>query len=418
MTGQISATNRPNGSFMSDSLNALRISGDDKAASGGPRRRRRRWPWIVAALVLLLVAGWQLTPRTYVVEAATVSLAYPSRTITTLTASGYIVAQRKAALATKATAQLVWLGVEEGSRVKKGDILARLESADVEAARLQAKGEVEAARFQIASAEAELADAKLLYARMKRLSAGDYVARSDFDTAKARLDKALAALSQAKANLAARAEALRKAEAEQGYTELTAPFDAVVLTKNADIGDIISPFGASSTSKAAVVTIADMSSLAAEVDVSESSIEKVTVGEPCEIILDAIPGERFPGAVHMIVPTADRTKATVLVKVRFNTLDPRVLPEMSAKVAFLSRPLTPAETAPRVAVPASAVVSRDGADAVFVMREGKAVLTPVTLGETLGDMRAVASGLEVGQKVILAPPAKLRNGDAVALAEG
>ncbi|MYL82913.1 efflux RND transporter periplasmic adaptor subunit [Desulfovibrio aerotolerans] len=403
---------------MSDSLHTLRIANDDKAASGGPRRRRRRWPWILAVLILLAGAGWFFAPRSFVVQAATVSLAYPSRTITTLTASGYIVAQRKAALATKATAQLVWLGVEEGSRVKKGDILARLESADVEASRKLAVNEQTAARFQIAAAEAELADAKLLHARMKKLTAGNYVARSDFDTAQARLDKAEAALSQAKATLAARNESLHRAEAERGYTNLEAPFDAVVLTKNADIGDIISPFGASSTSKAAVVTIADMGSLAAEVDVSESSIEKVAVGQPCEIILDAIPGERFPGAVHMIVPTADRTKATVLVKVRFTTLDPRVLPEMSAKVAFLSRPLAASETTPRVAVPASAVTNRDGGDAVFVLKDGKAVLVPVTLGETLGDMRAASAGLDVGQKVIVSPPATLQNGDAVALAEG
>jgi len=403
---------------MSDSLHALRISSDDKALSGGQRRRRRRWPWVMAVLVLAAAAGWFLSPRTFVVEASTVSLAYPSRAITTLTASGYIVAQRKAALATKATAQLVWLGVEEGSRVKKGDILARLESADVEAARKLAVNEQNAARFQIAAAEAELADAKLLHARMKKLTAGNYVARSDFDTAQARLDKAEAALAQAKATLAARNESLHKAEAERGYTNLEAPFDAVVLTKNADIGDIISPFGASTTSKAAVVTIADLGSLAAEVDVSESSIEKVAVAQPCEIILDAIPGERFPGAVHMIVPTADRTKATVLVKVRFTTLDPRVLPEMSAKAAFLSRPLAASETTPRVAVAASAVTSRNGADAVFVIQDGKAILTPITLGETLGDMRAVTAGLDVGQKVILSPPARLQSGDAVALAEG
>ncbi|BAH75124.1 efflux RND transporter periplasmic adaptor subunit [Solidesulfovibrio magneticus] len=401
---------------MSDTLQNLRIAGDDKMA--GARRRRKKWPWIVAALVVLALAGWFMTPRTYVVEAATVGLAYPSRTVTELTASGYIVAQRKAALATKATAQLVWLGVEEGSRVKKGDILARLESADVEAAKKLAVHELSAARFQIASAEAELADATLQYNRMKKLSAGDYVARSEHDAAKARLDKAEAALSQAKASLAAREQALKKAEAERGYTELEAPFDAVVLTKNADLGDIISPLGASSTSKAAVVTIADMSSLAAEVDVSESSIEKVKVGGPCEIILDAIPGERFPGVVHMIVPTADRTKATVLVKVRFTTLDPRVLPEMSAKTAFLTRPLTPDETQPRLAVPAGAVIRRGEADAVFVMRGGKAVLTPVTLGDPLGDMRAVAKGLTAGEKVILSPPAELRDGDAVALAEG
>lgn len=406
---------------MTDNLESLRIAGDDKAAAraGGPRPwRRRRWPYVLALLLAGAVLYWTLSPRTYVVEAATVSLAYPSRTVTTLTASGYIVAQRKASLATKATAQLVWLGVEEGSRVKKGQVVARLESADVEAAKQQSRHDLEAAKYQIASAEAELVDARLNYNRMQKLVTGDYVARSERDAAKARLDKAEAALAQAKATLAARREALRHAEAQRSYTDLEVPFDAVVLTKNADVGDIISPLGASSTSKAAVITIADMESLAAEVDVSESSLHLVKRGEPCEILLDAIPSERFPGQVHMIVPTADRTKATVMVKVRFTDLDPRVLPEMSAKVAFLSRPLNPEERTPRVAVPAAAVVTRDNQTAVFVIKDGKAELTPVTLGETLGDMRAVASGLEVGTRVVLSPPDKLRSGDAVTLAEG
>ncbi len=403
---------------MNDSLEALRIAGDDKAANGARKgRRRARWPFFLAFVVAAGAAWWLFSPRAFTVRAATVGLAYPSRAVTTLTASGYVVAQRKAALATKATAQLVWLGVEEGSRVRKGQVVARLESADLEAARDQARQDMEAARFEVASAEAELADARLHYGRMKRLVAGDYVARSEHDSAKARLDKAVAALARSKAALAALSQALRKAEAQRSYTDLEAPFDAVVLTKNADVGDIISPLGASSTSKAAVVTIADMASLAAEVDVSESSIHLVKVGGPCEILLDAIPSERFPGTVHMIVPTADRTKATVLVKVRFDTLDPRILPETSAKVAFLSRPLGPAETTPRLAVPEDAVTGRDGAASVFVMRDGRAVLTPVTLGEQLGDMRTVTTGLETGWRVILAPPPKLHDGDAVTLAE-
>ena len=406
---------------MSDTLDALRITAADKSdrfTGGGPRRRRRRWPYVLAVLVAAAVAAWAFSPRTFTVTAATVGLAYPSRTLTKLTASGYVVAQRKAALATKATAQLVWLGVEEGSRVKKGQVVARLESADVEASREQARHDMEAAKYQIASAEAELADARIHYGRMEKLVAGDYVARSEYDTAQSRLKKAAASLAQAKANLKARNEALNQAEAQLTYTDLEAPFDAVVLTKNADVGDIISPLGASSTSKAAVVTIADMGSLAVEVDVSESSLREVAMGEPCEIMLDAIPSERFPGKVHMIVPTADRTKATVLVKVRFDALDPRVLPEMSAKVAFLSRALTPAETTPRLAVPAAAVTTRDGRDAVFVIKDDKAILTPVTLGETLGDMREVTAGLTAGLKVVLSPPDKLASGDAVTLAEG
>ena len=157
-----------------------------------------------------------------------------------------------------------------------------------------------------------------------------------------------------------------------------------------------------------------MGSLAVEVDVAESSLHLVRSGAPCEITLDAIPAERFPGVVHMIVPTADRTKATVLVKVRFAALDPRVLPEMSAKVAFLSRPLTPAEAAPRLAVPETAVARRDGREVVFVDAEGRAALPPVTLGETLGDMRAVTGGLSAGQRVVISPPPQLRSGDALA----
>jgi RND family efflux transporter MFP subunit len=406
---------------MNDTLDALRIDKSDKFRSNSNNRRQKKrkyWPIILALLAVFGLTAWTLSPKTVAVQAVTVALTYPSRTITTLTASGYIVAQRKAALATKATAQLVWLGVEEGNRVKKGQILARLESADLQAARDLARHDLEAAQYQIAANAAELTDARLNFSRMQKLVAGDYVARSEYDTAKARLDKAVATLDQAKATLASRIEALNQAKASLAYTDLEAPFDAVVLTKNADVGDIISPLGASTTSKAAVVTIADMGSLSAEVDVAESSLHLVKVGEPCEITLDAIPSERFPGKVHMIVPTADRTKATVLVKVTFDELDPRVLPEMSAKVAFLSRPLTAAETTPRVAIPDTAVVRRDGKPEVFIIKDGKAVRTGVALGEALGDMRVVTSGLAAGQRLILSPPDKLQSGDTVTLAEG
>jgi len=402
---------------MSDSLEHLRIDRDSEGQNGDLRRRRRRWPWIAALLVVGVLAVWLATPRSHKLSLATVGLVHPSRAITELTASGYVVAQRKAALATKITAQLAWLGVEEGSVVKKGQIVARLENADLGAAKRQADHDLAAAEEQISQAEAELRDAELNYHRMKTLSERDVVARSEYDTAKARYDKALAALAQAKANRQSRLEAKNQAEAQLSYTDLEAPFDAVVLTKNADVGDIISPLGASSTSKAAVVTIADMASLAAEVDVAESSIHLVKLGAPCEISLDAIPSERFPGKVHMIVPTADRTKATVLVKVRFDTLDPRVLPEMSAKVAFLSRALTPDETSPRLAVPASAITRRGDKDVVFVVTDGRAVLTPVKPGEPLGDMRAVTEGLTSGQRVVLSPPADLSAGDRVSATE-
>jgi RND family efflux transporter MFP subunit len=197
------------------------------------------------------------------------------------------------------------------------------------------------------------------------------------------------------------------------YTLIRAPFDAVVLTKDADIGDIVTPLGAAANARASVVTIADMSSLQVEVDVAESNIEKVKPGQPCEIQLDALPDSRFPGIVHMTVPTADRTKASVMVKVRFASRDPRVLPEMSARVAFLERPMTPDEQTPRTAINPASVREENNQKLVYVVRDDRAVKTAVTLGERLGDFVEVLGGLTPGEKVVLAPSKKLRNGSKV-----
>jgi RND family efflux transporter MFP subunit len=203
---------------------------------------------------------------------------------------------------------------------------------------------------------------------------------------------------------------LKEAEVSLEYTIIRAPFDAVVLTKNADIGDIVTPIGAAADAKSAVVSIADMDSLQVEVDVSESNIEQVKVGQPCEIQLDALPEERFRGVVHMIVPTADRTKASILVKAAFLDKDPRILPEMSAKVAFLSRQVTPEEEKPLKALPETAVVSREGETLVFVVRNNRALKTPVHLGKHLDTMVQILDGVEVGEQVAIAPLDKIKNG--------
>ncbi|HNT44075.1 MAG TPA: efflux RND transporter periplasmic adaptor subunit, partial [Syntrophorhabdaceae bacterium] len=176
---------------------------------------------------------------------------------------------------------------------------------------------------------------------------------------------------------------------------------------------IITPIGASSTAKAAVVTLADMSSLKVEADVSESNLGKLKVGQPCQIQLDAIPDTRFDGTVHMIVPTADRTKATVMVKVNFNHLDPRILPEMSAKVAFLSREVGGDERRPRTAVSGKAVVERKGGKYLFVVKDGRADMREVTTGEVFGDMVEIKSGASSGDRVVLDPPERLKDGSRV-----
>jgi len=342
-----------------------------------------------------------------------VSQVYPSQGVTLLNSSGYVTAQRKASVASKTTARLIWLGVEEGSRVRQGEIIAKLEQDDVLAARDRAGANFKASQAEIDRAQSELTDASQNLERMKTLLAGKIIAQADFDTALARFQKAQAGIEAARWTSGSSSAALRESAANLSYTQLQAPFDGVVLTKNADIGDIVTPLGAAANAKASVVTIADMLSLLVETDVSESNVTKVKAGAPCEIMLDALPGERFPALVHMIVPTADRTKASVLVKVKFQTLDPRVLPEMSAKVAFLSRALTEAERAPRLAVPAAAVVEQGGRKVVFQVTDGVARVVPVETGGAIGDFLELASGPKAGDRVVLHPPAGLRFGARV-----
>jgi RND family efflux transporter MFP subunit len=379
-------------------LSKLRL---DKSGENFRRKQKiPRWGLIaIAAVVALLVTYLLIANPAVEVDTAVVSRVYPSQSFTLLNASGYVVAQRKAAVASKATGRLEWLGVEEGSRVRTGEVIARLENRDVLAASDQAVAAVN-------SAKAELADAEQNYGRMKELREKGFVAQSELDAADTRVKRARAALTGAEA-------ALRSAQVAVEYTLIRAPFDAVVLTKNADVGDIVTPLGAAANAKAAVVSIADMASLQVEVDVSESNLAKVKTGQPCEIQLDALPDSRFRGAVHMIVPTADRSKASVMVKVRFMDRDPRVLPEMSARVAFLEREMTRDEEAPRTAVNPAALLTRNGKTVVYVVQDDRAVETAVTTGDKIGDSIEVRDGLEPGEKVVVNPPKKLKNGSAV-----
>lgn len=384
--------------MVQEDITRLRL---DKSAANF--QRKRRTPRIVIAAVggaLILAFVILLISRSAVeIETTVAARVFPSQSFTLLNASGYVAAQRKAAVASKATGRLEWLGVEEGSRVKAGSVIARLENKDVLAATDQAVA-------NLSVATAELDEAKLSYWRMKELRDKAYVAQAEFDAADTRLRRSQAGVAAAEA-------ALRSAQVAVEYTLIRAPFDAVVLTKDADVGDIVTPLGAAANAKAAVVTIADMSSLLVEVDVSESNLVKVKLAQPCEIQLDAVPDTRFRGAVHMIVPTADRTKASVMVKVRFLDLDPRVLPEMSARVAFLERAVLIDEQEPKTAVPPEAIVDQNGHKFLFRVKNDRAVETPVALGVNLGDLVEVLSGVTPGERVILNPPSSLKNGAAV-----
>jgi RND family efflux transporter MFP subunit len=399
-------------------LSKLRIERDGAGMVRGNNRRalRRALGAGVGVVVVLAAASLgyrQIAGVAVEVEQTSVTLAYPYQALTVLNATGYVVAQRKASVASKATGRLEWLGVREGSPVKKGEVIARLESLDVSATRDQAAANVRVARANVEQAEAELREAKRAFERSQELLEKKYVSQAAHDTALGRYDRAQAGVHSALAAVRAAEANLRATEVAVEQTVVRAPFDGVVLTKNANVGDTITPFSSAVDTKGAVVTIADMSTLEVEADVSESNLAKVRLDQQCEIELDALPGERFPGFVTRMVPTVDRAKATVMTKIRFRDLDPRILPDMSAKVAFLSEALPEAQRVPRPAVSASSVVSRGGRDVVYLVQEGKAIETPVQTGERIGDLVELKPGPKPGDKVVLRPNDKLRDGVAV-----
>ncbi|MDR5816562.1 efflux RND transporter periplasmic adaptor subunit [Caballeronia sp. LZ033] len=390
----------------------------DRGPSAAVPRRRRRWlRWAIAALIVLalIAVAFRLTgPQA--VETATVTSAYPSQSYTLLNATGYVVPQRKAAVASKGQGRVEWLGVLEGSVVKQGEVIARLESDDVAASLAQAQAQVKVAQANLQLQRAELKNAEVDLMRYRILVPQGAIPATQYDAALARFDKAQASInSDEAAILSARANA-QAAQVAVDQTVIRAPFDGVVLEKHANVGDNITPFSSASDSKGAVVTIADMKTLEVEADVAESNIARIAVEQPCEIQLDALPDVRFAGRVSRMVPTVDRSKATVLVKVRFVDRDARVLPDMSAKVAFLSKPVPPDQKQAVIAVQPSAVVTRGGKQVVYVISQDIAHEIPVTSGARIGDLLAV-QGVKPGDVVALSPGETLKDGARVTVAK-
>ena len=383
---------------------------DRSAETIGPSRSRQRLRRFVFWLVILaLVGGGVLLAKDVLnpgieVQLATASLTSPAQANSVLTASGYVVARRKAAVASKGTGTLVYLGVDEGDRVTKGQVIARLDDSDVAAS-------LQRARENLRMAEADLNDAKRSLERARTLLQQRVIAPAEYDTAEARYNRVVASID-------ANRSAVREAEVAVQNTRIIAPFDGTVLKKNADVGEIVAPMAGAASSKAAVVTIADMSSLEVEADVSEANVSRVYPEQSCEIRLDAYPDRSYLGYVGKIVPTADRAKATVLVKIKFTKYDQRVLPDMSAKISFLARNLNQAadSTQPFLTVPASAVATRNDRQVVYQMKENRAVEVPVVVGRTVGALVEIKQGLKNGDKVIARVDEKIRNGSKLSLA--
>ncbi len=365
--------------------------------------------YIGIVVVLLLIIGYfivnSFVGNNIEVKLTTAVLQKPGQTAASLNASGYVVAQRKAAIASKGTGRLIYLGVVEGDKVTKNQIIGKLENTDIVA-------QLDEAKANLQLYNADLISAENTYNREKELFNKGLSSQQVFDQAGANYNRLLASIDVAKARI-------KQYEVAIENTLIRAPFDGTVLTKNAEVGEIVAPFGGSTTSKTAVVTIADMKSLLVEADVSESNIEKIIVGQDCEIILDAYPEKSYSAFVFKIVPTADRSKATVLVKVGFKNYDSRVLPEMSAKVSSFTEAVDTSITnqKPILVIPSSAVREDNGKSSVFTISNDKAVKNEIVIGQKLGSYVEVISGLQSGQKVIEKLDEKIKDGVKVKLAE-
>lgn len=378
-------------------LSSLKIDRSEKNNSKG----KSKFIIYLLAVFAVFAAGYfiikSFSSSALEVKMTTVIKQTPGRSSAVLTASGYIVAQRKASVSSKGTGVLVYLGVVEGDKVKQGQIIARLDDRDIVAQLDEAKSSLQLFKAQLTEVENN-------YNREKELFNRGLTAQQSLDQAESAYKSLLANISIAEARI-------RAAEVALENMIIRAPFDGTVLTKNAEVGEIVAPFGAATTSRAAVVTIADMNSLMVETDVSESNIEKIKQDQDCEIVLDANPSKSYQGYVFKIVPTADRSKATVLVKVGFKSYDSRVLPEMSAKVSFLSeKSKEEEEQVPVLTAPLSAVEDLDGKKVVYTVVDDKAVQKEISTGRLFGNYVEIVSGLEEGEKIIDNLNEKIKDG--------
>ena len=306
------------------------------------------------------------------VEPVSVSMAYPSQSFALLNATGYVVAQRKAAVASKATGRLEWLGVREGSRVKEGEVLARLESRDVTATKEQAAANIKLAQANLEQGQAELNEAERNFNRSRDLLAKNFVSQAAHDAAISRFEKAKSAIAGYRASIAVAQANFRATEVGVEQTLIRAPFEGVVLTKNANVGDVITPFSSAlGFAGARSSRWRTCRRWRSRRTCRNPTSKRSSPTSRAKLQLDALPGVRFRGRLLRMVPTVDRAKATVMAKIRFTELDPRILPEMSAKVSFLSQEMPEGERTARTVLQPAPIVQRDGKSVVFVIKGDK-----------------------------------------------
>jgi RND family efflux transporter MFP subunit len=393
-------------------LSTLKIDRDGNKPSSKKRT------YLIIMIMIVLIGGYFFFSDSSVkVKTLIVTSSSLSGQDAILTGQGYVVAQVKAAISSKATGRLEALYVIEGDKVKSGDIIGKIESNDVQAFLSQQQAQVDVINASLINAQAEYDEANTAFVRQQSLLSGGAGTQAEFDMAQGRLKRAQAQIRSAQAQLKAQESAIKAARVQVENTVIRAPFDGTVLTKNANVGEVITALGAAAGARGAVVTLADMSSLEVEADVSESSLSKISQNQPVEISVSAIVDKRYPGFVSKIIPTADRGKGTVKVKIRFNEIDDKVLPEMAAKVNFLRNDaVNTLKETPKILIPKSAVINVNGKMLVFIVGPGsKAQEQIIKTGKTFGDYYEVIAGLAPGATLITSGMEELSTGTSISM---
>jgi RND family efflux transporter MFP subunit len=374
----------------------------------------------VAALLAFLWRGPSVAVQVFTVSAAGAS-GGPSSGATAVTANGYVVARTKASVSAKIPGRLAYLGVSEGSEVREGEVIARLDNADYQAAVEQAAANVATARAALIEAEADRDQLQREARRLRDVRGQNpqLVSQQELDAAESRAAQAEARVRAAQARVGAAEAGQRLAEATLENTLIRAPFAGTVLRKDAEVGEVVAPSVGGGLTRGAVVTMADLRTLEVEVDVNEAYIARVRGGQSARITLDAYPDTTFRGRVRQVVPTADRQRATVQVKVAILDHDPRILPEMGARVDFLeadtARAVGPG-SALRILVPTAAVHEDSGKTIVWLVRAGRLEQREVQAGPMSGGMREVRRGLAGGELLVLSGVERPRSGMRVSVA--
>ncbi len=402
---------------LKDDLASLRI--DQNARAGG--NRRGVWITLLVLVLALAAGGWFWSNRTVAVPVKTAAVTAQTGAGATpgavLNASGYVTARRRATVSSKVTGKVLEVFVEEGKAVRRGQVLAKLDDSQARAALAVSEAQLEAARRGAAEDEARLREAELTLGRREQLVKDQVVGKAEVDAARAEVESIKARIHLSEQQVKVSETLVHERRTDLADMEVRAPFDGIAISKDAQPGEMISPVSAGGGfTRSGIGTIVDMTSLEIEVDVSESYINRVRPEQPIEAVLDAYPEWRIPAHVITSVPSADRQKATVRVRIAFDKLDPRILPDMGVKVSFFNERQPQAADAavkPRLLVPKVAVRTDGGQSIVFVVHENRAERRAVTVGAADGDQVEVVSGVNAGERIVVDGVSTLADGARV-----